>query len=105
MLLAGAFDQLNSIMNSFAPDNPARFTGVGSFVSLLANVFIVIAVGLSIVALAFGFIQMATSTGDIKNAERAQRTLLWGAIGIVISLLAYALKTVLFNAAGISGVL
>lgn len=102
MLLTSAFDMFNNIMN-FVPDDPARFSGVESFVYLIANVFIVIAIGLSIVALAIGFLQMATSSGDPKNAERAQRTLTWGVVGLVVSLFAYVLKLVLLNMAGVSG--
>lgn len=90
-------------MNNFAEfDDSARFSGVDSFVRLLANTFIIVAVGLSVAALAFGFVQMATSSGDPKNAERAQRAILWGALGIFIALIAYVLKNVLINAAGIS---
>jgi len=104
MLLAGAFDKLNSIMGSFAPDN-TMFSGPESFVFLLANLFVYIAGGLSVIAIAFGFLQLATSSGDVKNAEKAQRAILWGAVGLVVSFLAFILKNVLLKTAGVSGVL
>ena len=88
---------------TFAPQG-GQYTEVQSFVGLVASTFVVIATGISIAMLAFGFLQMATSSGDPKNAERAQRAILWGAAGILISLLAYVLKRVLLNAAGVSGV-
>lgn len=47
---------------------------------------------------------MATSAGDPKSAEKAQRALLWGGAGIIISLLVFVLKSVLIKTAGISGV-
>ncbi len=100
MLLAGAFNKYYNIMN-FAPQG-GQYTEVQSFVYLVANAFVVIAVGISVAMLAFGFLQMATSSGDPKNAERAQRAILWGAVGILVSLFAYALKLVLLNAAGVS---
>ena len=103
MLLAGAFDKYFNIM-TFAPQG-GQYTEVQSFVGLVANTFVVIAIGISIAMLAFGFLQMATSSGDPKNTERAQRTLLWGAVGMLISLLAYVLKIVLLNAASIGYVI
>jgi len=102
MLLAGAFDKYYNIMN-FAPQG-GQYTEVQSFVYLVANAFVVIAVGISVAMLAFGFLQIATSSGDPKSVEKAQRALLWGAVGLLVSLLAFVLKTVLLNAAGVSGV-
>jgi uncharacterized protein YacL len=102
MLLANAFDKFNNIMK-FAPAG-TQYTEVQSFVNVFANTAVIIAAFLSIVAIAFGFVQIATSSGDPKNAERAQRAILWGAVGLVVSLLAWVLKNVLLNAAGISGV-
>lgn len=104
MLLAGAFDQLNKIMTSVAPDNQ-MYTGVESFVYLLANIFIVVALGLSVLALAFGFISIATGSGDPKNTQKAQQAILWGGIGLGVSFLAYALKTALIASMGIGGLL
>lgn len=52
MLAEGAFDQLNRIMGKAAPDS-GKYTSVQSFVLLIANFFVVVALGLSVVALAF----------------------------------------------------
>lgn len=105
MLLVDAFDKFNNIIVKVAPDNAGKYSSVQSFVVLVANALIVFAIGLSVVSLSFGFIQMATSSGDEKRTERAQRALLWGAAGILISLLATALKVVLLKAMDVRGVL
>ncbi len=76
------------------------FTSVGSVVSAVANVFLFIAFGLSFVSLAFSFIQIVTSAGDIKNLEKAKRSLLWSVIGMLISLSAYALVSILYQLIG-----
>jgi hypothetical protein len=103
MFLADAFNTLYNVMD-FAPDNPNKYSNVQSFVDVLAYFFVGVAGSLSVVAIAFGFLQIATSTGDPKNTERAQRALIWGAFGLVISIIIWVLKLVLFNAVGISGV-
>jgi cytochrome bd-type quinol oxidase subunit 2 len=106
MRIAGAFDYLNNIFNSMGSggiDTAEKYTGVSSFISVLARFFVICGVGLSIVALAYGFLQIATSSGDPKNAERARRTIMWGAAGLLISLFAYVLVKVLINTTGITG--
>jgi cytochrome bd-type quinol oxidase subunit 1 len=103
MLAAAPFDILDQIMPDAVADPASRFTTVQNFFYALANTVLTIAFGLSIVAIAFAFIQMSTSVGDIKNTERAQRTLIWGGIGFVVSIGGWMLKEVLINAAGLSG--
>lgn len=102
-MLAGAFNIINQVISGAVDDKAPGFASVQDFFYLLANTMLTIAFGLSIVAMALGFVQMATGIGDPKNMERAQRALLWGGIGFVISLIAWVLKAVLINAAGIGG--
>jgi hypothetical protein len=100
LIVAAPFDMLKSIMTPFSDPG---YEGPRPFLVLLANFFILVAAGLSVAALAFGFVLYATSSGDIKNTEKAQRAVLWGAIGIAISLAAFALEYVLTNATGVTG--
>jgi len=107
MLLAGSgpFDLLNEVINGAIEDKASAFTSVEQLVYLLANTILYIAFGLSVVGMAYAFIQIGTSAGDQKVMERGRRALLWSGIGFFISIGAWALKTVLINTAGITGIL
>jgi len=98
------FDILKSAVSGYASGDKAvgRFTTVQAVVVAVANVFILIALGLSIVSIAFSFIQFIVSTGDEKLLQKAQTSLLWGAIGFIIAALAFVLKNVLLSATGIT---
>lgn len=99
-----AFTFLQETMNAVVGSNKvSALSSVESFVTLLANVFIVVAFGLSIASIAFSFVQFITSTGDPKMVEKAQRGALWGVIGVILSILAYTLKNILVSSAGITG--
>jgi hypothetical protein len=76
--------------------------GVEGLVIRGANFFIIIAFVLSFLALAFSFIQMITSTGDKKAAERAQKNMLWSGIGVVACFGLYAIKDALIQLFGIN---
>lgn len=104
MQLASAFDIFNKIITDTHINQADEYVGVSSFINILAKFFVTCGVGLSVVAIAYGSVQMATSSGDIKNAEKAQRAILWGAVGLLVSILAFVLVKVLLNTAGVSGV-
>ena len=96
------FIYLEKVMNGANGGNRAgAFGSVGSFVMVLANVFVVIALGLSFISIALSFIQFVTSAGDPKMVEKAERGILWGGIGFVLSLLAFTLKNLLLRMAGL----
>jgi len=96
------FAKLQDAMNAINGGNKAgAFSSVMSLVHALANIFIVVALGLSFISIAFSFIQFITSTGDPKMVEKAERGLLWGGIGFILSLLAFSLLNILRNMAGI----
>jgi hypothetical protein len=82
----------------------AKLTTVSSFVILLANLFIIIAFGLSVVSLALSLVQFATSSGDPKQAQKAQNGIMWSVLGMIIALLAFALKAIFIKFAGIADV-
>jgi hypothetical protein len=98
------FDLLEQSIKSFATGDKAvrQFSDVNSVVIALANVFILIGFGLSIISMAVAFVQFVTSAGDPKSTEKAQTALVWSAISAVVSLSAFALKTILINIAGIT---
>jgi hypothetical protein len=96
------FTYLEQIMNGANGGNRAgAFTSVGNFVMAIANIFIVVALGLSFISIALSFVQFVTSAGDPKMVERAERGILWGGIGFVLSLIAFSLKNILVKMAGL----
>jgi len=77
---------------------------IPQIVILVANIVIVIAFGASIVYLALSLINLITapSSGDPKKTEQALHGVLYAAGGMLLSLLAYAIKNVLLNVFGIT---
>jgi hypothetical protein len=96
------YNYLNMVMGGTGGAGSSIST-VAGFVTILANIFIIIAVGVSLISIAIAFIQFITSTGDIKLVEKAQRGVMWGAFGLAVSLLAFTLKNILVASAGITG--
>jgi len=100
------FEALEKTVGGFAPGDRAvgRFTSAQSMIVVAANVAIIIAMGVSIITLAYSFIQFVTSTGDEKLLEKAQRSVMWSVLGFILALVAFALKNILMKAIGISGI-
>jgi len=98
------FDYLRAAVGGFAFGDRAvsRFTTVQAVVITIANVFILIALGLSVISIAYSFVQFVVSTGDEKLLAKAQTSLLWGAIGFIIAALAFVLKNVLLRTVGVT---
>ena len=96
------FVQLEGIMSSVS--GGGRFGSVQDVVVFIANLLVIIGVGVSVATLALGFIQMTTSTGDKDRTKTATNTVLWSSLGILICLLAWALKNILLKAGGITNV-
>ena len=97
------FDLLGQVMNSFVSGDRAvkQFSSIQGVVIAIANVFIIIAVGLSVVSMAFSFIQFVTSTGDPKLVEKAEQSILWAVIGFVVAFAAYAIKEIIVRMIGV----
>lgn len=75
-------------------------------VSQLVGIFINIAFGItltvSVIALVYSGIQYTMSVGDVKAAGVARSTLLYSIIGMLLSLGALTLKTIIMNSIGIN---
>ena len=78
-------------------------TTVAGFVSLLANIFVVAALGVSITTLAYGFVLYTISSGDQKAIARAQTAVTWSVLGFIIAAISFVLKAVFLSAMGITG--
>ncbi|NMB91719.1 hypothetical protein GYA37_02640 [candidate division WWE3 bacterium] len=100
------FEPLETAVRSFASGDKAasRFGNAQSMVILAANVAIIIAVGITVVTLAFAFVQFAMSRGDEKLLKKAQSSATWSVIGLVVVLIAFALKDILVKLIGANGI-
>lgn len=92
------FDDLNTIITEIdSGESSASVTDLGT---KIANVIVMIAVGVSFVSVAYGFIQMMMSAGDPKAADKAKKTITWGVAGILIASLAWVLKRIFVSMLG-----
>lgn len=67
------------------------------------NVGIIVGTGVALVYLALGLIMIATSQGDKQKIDKAQKWVTYSVIGLVALLMAFIIKRVLFNVAGLEG--
>ncbi len=70
---------------------------------MFANIAIIISAGLATVSLAYSFVMYVTSAGDPKAAQKASRALTWGIIALIVTMVAWGIKTILFKLLNIKG--
>jgi hypothetical protein len=100
------FVPLEQAIEGFASGDKVagKFTTVQSMVMVVANTAIIIAMGVTIVTLAYAFIQFITSSGDEKLLDKAQKSVMWSVIGFVVAFIAFALKNILMRTIGVQGI-
>lgn len=62
-----------------------------AWVGLFTNVLLFVAGAIAVIVIIFGGIRYVTSTGDAARVKQAKDTILYGVIGLVVSLLAFAI--------------
>ena len=78
--------------------NPlSRFTSLADVFGVAMNVIMGVAVSLSVIFLGLGGIKYITAAGDAKAAEEARSWLTNAVIGLVITLGALAVKTIVLG--------
>lgn len=82
-----AQDGLSSIKDSFGNDTTDLWSVIKKVINAILTVVGVVAVFMIIL----GGINFITSQGDTAKVTKARNTILYGAIGLVIALLAYAI--------------
>lgn len=90
------FDILDESLGFFG-DRKTEYADVGSLVNTVANVFIVMAFGVSFIMFAYAIIQYITSTGDPKKLEKPQKALFWSFVGMIGSLAVFGIKSLIIN--------
>jgi hypothetical protein len=99
------FTDLNNVLSQpviTENEKLTRFDSLSSIVSIIVNFFIATGFSLSLIGIAYAFVQFIMSQGDPKVEKVARDALTFSIVAMFISLLAVALKTILFRAAGVT---
>jgi hypothetical protein len=75
------------------------FSATGVF-HTLANILIFITGAIAVLVVIFGGLTYVTSTGDAARVKRAKDTILYGIVGVVIAILAYAIVAFVVSSLG-----
>jgi hypothetical protein len=94
--------------NYFIPNNnPAgdtNITTVGDILSITINVLMGGVFALGFISVAVGFVQIITSQGDPKATDKGFNSVKWGVIALLLAFFIIVIKTVIFNAIGVTGI-
>ena len=78
--------------------NPGASTDLTGQIQLILNaVYVVIGI-VAVIMIILGGVNYATSQGDPAKTKKAKDTILYGIIGLIIVLLAFAITTFVLNA-------
>lgn len=98
-----AADRYTSGNQSVEKDATGRETSLMSTLSLIINVALGVIGFVAVVMIIMGGVQYTTSSGDAAKVTKAKNTILYGIVGLVIALLAFAIVNFVlgnvFNAA------
>ena len=83
--LQGALEQTQS------DDMPTELFGEGSIVTTVINTMLFIVGILSVIMIIYAGIRYVTAHGDSKQVGDAKNTLIYAIVGLIISIVAYAL--------------
>lgn len=96
------FDTLNEVYG-FMDTTLQPQTGLGTFegvTNAAANLLIALAFSISFITLAYAFIQFMMAQGDPKAIEKAQHAAMYSVAAFLVSLLAVAIKIIVYKALG-----
>ena len=79
-------------------DTPTGNTGLMDIVKNIFNVVIGVVGLIAVVMIVIGGISYTTSAGDSSKVKKAKDTILYGIVGLVISLLAFAIVNFVIGA-------
>lgn len=80
--------------------NPGAETDLMTQVNLILNAVYVIVGIVAVVVIILGGVTYATSQGDPAKVKKGKDTILYGVIGLVVVLMAFAITTFVLNALG-----
>lgn len=85
-----------------ADDMPAELVGVDGIFTQISNTILYVVGIISVVMLVWGGLRYIISGGDSKKVTDAKNTILYAIIGLIISILAFAIVNFVLNAMGVS---
>lgn len=85
---------LSAISAPASLGGPASF---GDIISIITNLLLGIAGSIAVIFIIVGGIQYATSAGDDGRVQSAKNTIMNAVIGLVITVMAYAIVNFLLN--------
>ena len=85
-----------------ADDMPSELVGVDGIFTQISNTILYVVGIISVVMLVWGGLRYVLSGGDSKKVTDAKNTILYAIIGLIISILAFAIVNFVLNAMGVT---
>lgn len=73
------------------PPGGKTLTGSDSYLTNIINLLMFVAGAIAVIVIIIGGIRYITSTGDAMRIKQAKDTILYGIVGLIIAILAYAI--------------
>ncbi len=100
------FDNLQLVIGNSGIGGVSPFIGdsysLYSVIYLGVNVVIVLAIGISLIAIAYSFLKFIMSQGDPKAVQEAKTSLTWAVIAFLIGVFTFTIKTIVMKLFGIN---
>lgn len=93
------FDYLSNISSGVDPSG-GRYTTISDVIIVIANLFIGLAIGVSIIGMLVAGIKFVTSKGDYKAVASAKQGLTYAVIGAVLATTMFAVRSLALRAVG-----
>jgi len=77
---------------------PTGSQDMGGIITTIVNVLLFIVGTISVIMIIFGGVRYATSTGDKGKVDNAKNTIIYAVVGLVVSMIAFALVNWVFDA-------
>jgi glucose uptake protein GlcU len=76
---------------------PSTLFGGGGIFHTISNILIFLTGAIAVIVIIFGGLRYTISTGDAARVKQAKDTILYGIVGLVIAILAYAIVNFVTN--------
>ncbi|HLD51505.1 hypothetical protein A3K34_04495 [candidate division WWE3 bacterium RIFOXYC1_FULL_40_10] len=94
---SGPFDMLKDVVGESEIPAPGHITSVWDIAAAIANFMTLMAAGLAIAGLAYAFVQYATSQGDPKAVDRAQKAVTGSVVAFVVTFLLWSIRRIIIG--------
>ena len=91
MASSGSFTLKDGIDSAKPAEAPEDLFGNAGIFQTVVNVLLFLIGAVSVIMIIYGGIRYVTSAGEAKGVESAKNTILYAIVGLIISILAYAI--------------